>query len=191
MARKLPVIGWSARSTASPPSRRLASSASARSARSVRKPTAVTDVTASTRAASRMRTSPAARSRRIWRQASRSTLTGRQQPAGCQAQDAPAARRQALVVGHQHQGGAVLRIEFEQQVDDGATGLGVQVAGGLVGEQQRRPGDEGARQRDALLLAAGQLARIVLEALAKADPAQDRSRACLRRRGRRAAPAAA
>ena len=83
-------------------------------------------------------------------------------------------------MGHQHQRGSVLGIEFEQQVDDGATGLGVQVAGGLVGEQKRWPGDEGPRERDPLLLAAGQLARIVLKPLAKAHPLQDLSRACLR-----------
>ncbi len=35
----------------------------------------------------------------------------------------------------------------------------VEVAGGLVGEQQRRAGDDRARDRDALLLAARELAR--------------------------------
>ena len=38
----------------------------------------------------------------------------------------------------------------------------VEVAGRLVGEQQRRVGDDGARDRDALLLSARQLPRIVL-----------------------------
>ena len=68
-------IGESARTTTSPPSRRLASWARARSARSVMKPTAHTAVTASTRAASRMRTSPEARSRRSWRRASPGEIT--------------------------------------------------------------------------------------------------------------------
>ena len=38
-------------------------------------------------------------------------------------------------------------------------GRRVEVAGGLVGQQDRRPVDEGAGDRDALLLAAGQLVR--------------------------------
>ena len=46
-----------------------------------------------------------------------------------------------------------------QQLEDLAAGLRVEVAGRLVGEEDRRPRDERARERDALLLAAGELGR--------------------------------
>ena len=49
---------------------------------------------------------------------------------------------QALVVGDQHQGGAALLIQLEQQVADALAGMTVEVAGGLVGEQDRRLGGE-------------------------------------------------
>ena len=48
-------------------------------------------------------------------------------------------------------------------------GLAVEVAGGFVGEQDPRPRDERAGDRHALLFAAGQLARQVVQALAQAD----------------------
>ena len=46
---------------------------------------------------------------------------------------------------------------------------GVEVAGGLVAEQQIGVGDDGAGDGDALLLAAGELAGEVVEAVAEAD----------------------
>src|SRR5262245_61049486 len=52
--------------------------------------------------------------------------------------------------------------------DVGARG-GVEVAGGLVGEEQAGALHEGARERDALLLAAGELARSVREARGETD----------------------
>src|SRR5690606_1453930 len=161
---------------------RLASIARARSARSVTKPTEATATTASTRAPARMRTSPDARSPRSWRQARASVLTGvRPQPggrrpgAGCGGSAWP-----GVVMRHQHQGGAGIGIHREQQLDDRLAGGGVEIAGGLIGEQQRRPGDERARQRHALLLAARELARIVAQAFAQADLAEHRARRALR-----------
>ena len=56
----------------------------------------------------------------------------------------------------------------------------VEVAGRLVGEEERRLGDQRARDRDALLLAAGELARLVVETIAEADALE-------RRDGQRAA----
>ena len=44
-------------------------------------------------------------------------------------------------------------------------GNGVEVAGGFVGEDELRPGDQRASDGDALLLPAGQLGRAVLEAV--------------------------
>ena len=55
-----------------------------------------------------------------------------------------------------------LLVQPLQQRQHLARRLRVEVAGRLVGEQQRRIGDDGARDRDALLLPAGQLARIVV-----------------------------
>ena len=51
-------------------------------------------------------------------------------------------------------------------------GLLVEVAGRLVGQQQRRPHDQRPRHRDPLLLAARQHARPVRQPLAETDPPQ-------------------
>ena len=53
-------------------------------------------------------------------------------------------------------------------------GRGVEVAGRLVGQQQRRVADHRAGDRDPLPLAAGQLVRPVVEPVAQADPVQRR-----------------
>src|SRR5439155_11768142 len=87
---------------------------------------------------------------------------------------AAAARRQRRIVGDQQQGGAVPPGQVEQQVDDLAAGLGVEIARGLVGQQQLWADRRGAGQRYPLLLAAGQLAGIVGEPLAEADRGQRR-----------------
>ena len=55
--------------------------------------------------------------------------------------------------------------QLGQQLQDPAAGGAVEVAGGLVGEQDRRPGGEGAGEGDPLLLAPRELARIVMAAL--------------------------
>ena len=51
-------------------------------------------------------------------------------------------------------------------------GGGVEVAGGLVGEEDAGPMAEGAGQRHALLLASRELGRVVVAAAAEADPVQ-------------------
>ena len=51
-------------------------------------------------------------------------------------------------------------------------GRGVQVAGGLVGKEQARPVDEGAGDRDSLLLAAGELAGVVPQPVSEAHRGQ-------------------
>jgi hypothetical protein len=73
--------GMSVATMASPPSSARASRASATLRRSAKKPTAVSAATASITATSSKRSSPARRSRRIWRQAIAATLMGR----GCAA----------------------------------------------------------------------------------------------------------
>ncbi len=70
--------------------------------------------------------------------------------------------RHVLVMGHQDDGVAGIG-QLAQQGHDVGTGAAVEGAGRLVGEDDaaaihQRPGD-----RDALLLAAGQLARPVIE----------------------------
>ena len=72
-------------------------------------------------------------------------------------------------MGDQHQGRAVGARQLEQQVHDLLAGGAVEIAGRLVGQQQLRPADEGARHRHPLLLAARKLGRIVAEAMAEAD----------------------
>ena len=60
-------------------------------------------------------------------------------------------------------------IELLQQREDLEARARVEVARGLVGEEQRRVGHQRARDGDALLLAARELVRRVVEAVAEAD----------------------
>ena len=55
-----------------------------------------------------------------------------------------------------------------EQVQDPGAGARVQVAGRLVGEDDGGPADQRAGDRDALLLAAGQFARTVIETVGQA-----------------------
>ena len=57
-------------------------------------------------------------------------------------------------------------------IDDLLAGRLVEIAGRLVGDEDGRIGRQRAGQRDALLLAAGELRRIVMQALAKPDRCQ-------------------
>ena len=96
------------------------------------------------------------------------------------------------IVRDHDDGLAVLAVERLQQVEDLVAGLAVEVAGRLVAEQQRRVGDDGARDADALLLAAGELPRIVLRAVGEPDDLQrDRRRACAARPSTASSAAAA
>ena len=67
--------------------------------------------------------------------------------------------RQLPVVGHHDHRGAALGAGAHDEVEDALTRLGVDAPGGFVGEQQRRPVDEGAPHRDELPLAARQRRR--------------------------------
>ena len=57
-----------------------------------------------------------------------------------------------------HDDGGAGAVDPVEQLHDADAGLRVEVAGGLVGDQQHRPVDERAGDRDALLLTAGELA---------------------------------
>ena len=71
------------------------------------------------------------------------------------------ARRGVRVVGDHDDRLAVLAVERLQQVQDLVARLAVEVAGRLVAQQQGRVGDDRAGDADALLLAAGELPRVV------------------------------
>ena len=69
---------------------------------------------------------------------------------------------------HHHAGEGRL-IHFKEQLEDLFTRKGVQIAGGLVREDDLGAADEGARERDALVLAAGELGGQVVQAVGEAD----------------------
>ena len=75
--------------------------------------------------------------------------------------------------------------ECLKQVEDLAARLRVEVAGRLVGEDDRRARDERARDRDALLLSAGELGRAVLAPVGEADVVDQRARRTPGRASRR------
>ena len=84
-------------------------------------------------------------------------------------QRALGARGRVRVVRHHDDRLAVIAVERLQQVEDLVARLAVEVAGGLVAQQQRRIGHDGARDADALFLAARQLARVVVGAVRETD----------------------
>ena len=60
-------------------------------------------------------------------------------------------------------------VQLLEQLDDLVRGAAVERAGRLVGEEDVRVVDERARNRHALLLAAGKLGRLVLLAMREPD----------------------
>jgi hypothetical protein len=100
--------------------------------------------------------------------------------------DPPRPPRDVGLVRDHHDGDAALLVELGEQEHDLALLRGVEVAGGLVGEDERRLGDDGAGDRDALLLSAGELARGVVLAAGEADGVQRRERASASLAGRHA-----
>ena len=67
-----------------------------------------------------------------------------------------------------HDDGQALVVELLEQGQDLDAGARVQVAGGLVGQQQRGLGDQGAGDGDPLLLTARELVGLVVAAVAQA-----------------------
>ena len=90
------------------------------------------------------------------------------------------------IVRHEHQRDRRARCDLQQQIEDVPAVGAVEIAGRLVGEDERRIVGQRARDRDALLFAAGQLRRIVMAAVVQADFVEQRLRA---RRAHRARPA--
>ena len=65
-----------------------------------------------------------------------------------------------------------LAIEPLHQIEDLACRLGVEITRRFVRDDQRRVSGDGASNRDSLLLATGELARVVMRAVAQADDLQ-------------------
>src|SRR4051794_14533317 len=88
--------------------------------------------------------------------------------AGAEADGAVAALREMRIVGHEHERRAAVALQREEQVDDRVAGLVVEVAGRLVGNENRRVRRDRPSNGDALLLAARKLRRIMVQPLAQA-----------------------
>ena len=85
-------------------------------------------------------------------------------------------------------GGCALALhELAQEREERRPGYGVELAGRLVGQEQDRPRRDGCRRRDALLLAARELAGQGIAAIAEADSLEKLRRAGPTRRRRHAA----
>ena len=83
-----------------------------------------------------------------------------------------------LVRDH-HDGDAQFLVDPAQHAEHLLGGLGVQGGGGLVGKQERRVACQRSGDAHALLLAAGELLRVVLAALAQADEVEQLGDAAL------------
>ena len=100
--------------------------------------------------------------------------------------DRPPVAQHQPRVGHRGQfGSCVTRTSvtlracayLQQQVDDVPAVRAVEIAGRLVGQDQRRIVGQRARDRDALLLAARELRRVVMPAIVQPDFVEQRLRA--------------
>src|SRR5437016_1260217 len=111
-----------------------------------------------------MRRGPDRRSRRRWWSSAWPVDV-----AGAQPYHAVAALRQRGVVGHQHQRHAALGVLGEQEIDDLLAGGLVEIAGRLVGHKDGGVGRQRAGKRNTLLFAAGELRRIMMQAVAEPD----------------------
>src|SRR6187397_2129602 len=82
---------------------------------------------------------------------------------------APRSRRHGSIVGNDQQSGAGVSRPLEQQVDDCAPGLAIEISGRLISKQQFRSRSGSASNGDPLLLAPRQLGGIMGQAMAEAD----------------------
>jgi len=78
-----------------------------------------------------------------------------------------------LAVGDEKDGGFLFASEASDELDDGVTGGGVEIAGGFVGEKNRRLVDEGAGDGGALKLSAGELVWAVVGAVGEMDGGEE------------------
>ena len=120
------------------------------------------------------RRSPAGAGRRrvpgdLWRSFGPSSVGD--DPAVAEVDPSRAGARDGGVVRDDEQGHAV-GVQLPQQREDLRAVGAVEVAGGLVGEDQRRPADQGTGDGDALAFAAGQFAGRMAGAVREADAVQ-------------------
>ena len=86
-----------------------------------------------------------------------------------EAEDAVAAAGELKVVGYEDAGESVFAVEALEEGEDAFGGLGVEIAGGFVGQQEFGLGDEGAGYGEALLFPAGELAGAMVAAVGQFD----------------------
>src|SRR5882724_3410360 len=77
------------------------------------------------------------------------------------------------IMGDEDEGAAQRAVETQDQLDDLLAGGGVEIAGGLVGQEHGRPARHRARDGYALLLAPRELHRVALGTVAEADLTQE------------------
>ena len=92
-------------------------------------------------------------------------------PAVADPDDPPGPLGDLDLVGDQHDGPA-LRVQLVEQRQGVLGGDRIEVAGRLVGQDQRRVGDQRPGDRDPLLLTAGQLTRPVTDPIGQPDPVE-------------------
>src|SRR5579872_5499256 len=88
---------------------------------------------------------------------------------GAQADRPVAARGEVRIMGDEDERRAALGAQFEEKIDDRLARRFVEIAGRFVGDEDGRPRRQSSGERDALLLAARKLRRIMSEAAGKAD----------------------
>lgn len=79
-------------------------------------------------------------------------------------------------MGHQQQRRPLLRLQGEEELHDPGTGFRIEIPGRLVSQQKRWARHEGPGQGDPLLLATGELPRVVMPPRLEADAGQGRCR---------------
>jgi len=73
----------------------------------------------------------------------------------------------------------MLTMQLRNQIENALCRAGIEVAGRLVGEKELWFGDQGPRQRDSLLLSAGEFARAMMHPVSQSHFAQPLGRTCL------------
>src|SRR5690606_21171483 len=97
--------------------------------------------------------------------------------AGRQTYHAACAAGELEIVSDEHQRRRALRVQAHQQIDNARARLAVEVAGRLVREEDRRLARERACQRYPLLLATGQLLRVVVRTVTESHALEQCARA--------------
>ena len=84
-------------------------------------------------------------------------------------QDAMAVGGGFGIVRDHHDGLAEVFVKQAEKIENGLGAFGIEIAGGFIGEDDLGFADDGAREGDALLFAAGKFRRLVFQACADAE----------------------